>query len=257
MINDAAVASPFRYKYVDDLTLLSIHSKDQPSSLQEQVSSIDKWASENNMIINETKSKVMHVKISKSTTNTEEVNLRTTTLQAVENAKLLGITLSSNLRWDKNVQDMTKKASKRLHMLRLAKRNGVPSSHLLSIFKCYIRPSLEYCAPLWHHQLTRNHNSEIERIQKRALRIILGTTYTTYTEALQRTDLPSLESRRELICRTFSQKLQQNTRLRDLLPSPRKNNYGIRSTRRFTIKTRTARYFNSCIPQSINVLNNL
>ena len=40
-----------------------------------------------------------------------------------------------------------------------------------------IRPITEYAAPLWHSSLTEADNGRLEKLQKRALGMILGTTY--------------------------------------------------------------------------------
>ncbi len=64
-------------------------------------------------------------------------------------------------------------------MLRLLKRYGVPRKDLLTVLTGYIRPLTEYAAPVWSGALTNNQKSRIERIQKRALRIVFGASYTT------------------------------------------------------------------------------
>ena len=62
-----------------------------------------------------------------------------------------------------------------------------------------IRPITEYAAPLWHSSLTDIERDKLEKLQKRALGLILGTTYIdnkryytfgnkhlTYDEALEK-----------------------------------------------------------------------
>ena len=52
-------------------------------------------------------------------------------LERVESYKLLGLTMQNNLKWDLHVGEIVTKASKRIHILRVLKRNGVSSPHLL------------------------------------------------------------------------------------------------------------------------------
>ena len=52
------------------------------------------------------------------------------------------------------------------------------------MYKGYIRPLLEYSDVIWHSSLTSNQTHPLERVQKRALRIILGTDYISYANAL-------------------------------------------------------------------------
>ena len=62
-----------------------------------------------------------------------------------------------------------------------------------------IRQITEYAAPLWHSSLTNAESERLEKLQKRALGLILGTTYIdnkryytfgykhlTYDEALEK-----------------------------------------------------------------------
>ena len=43
-------------------------------------------------------------------------------LEVVDHAKLLGVTITSNLSWNTHVSEMVEKASKRLYFLRQLKR---------------------------------------------------------------------------------------------------------------------------------------
>ena len=46
-------------------------------------------------------------------------------LERVESYKLLGLTMQNNLKWDLHVSEIVTKASKRIHILRVLRRNGV------------------------------------------------------------------------------------------------------------------------------------
>ena len=98
--------------------------------------------------------------------------------------KVLGVTLQNNLKWDLHINEIVGKASKRLHILPILKRGGVPPCDLLRVFSLLIRSILEYCCPVWHSSLpVRIHLSDKrEKVQKRALRIIYPVL--RYPEAL-------------------------------------------------------------------------
>ena len=98
-------------------------------------------------------------------------------LEMVQTTKLLGVNLTSDLKWTKHVTHICSKASKRLHALRLLKRNGVQSRDLQKVYCCFVRPILEYACPVWQSSLSILLSDQIEHIQKRALRIILPTKY--------------------------------------------------------------------------------
>ncbi|CAH1272651.1 ZNF569 [Branchiostoma lanceolatum] len=74
-------------------------------------------------------------------------------------------------------------------------------------YTSYVRPVLEYCVPVWHPGLTTEQTTRIEKVQKRALRTILGGQYTSYKSALLYTGLQPLSQRRLELCRKFARKL--------------------------------------------------
>jgi len=90
-----------------------------------------------------------------------------------------------------------KKAAKRLYFLKVLKRSGLTSDHLLHFCVAVIRPILEYCSPVWNHNLPQYISDKIDSIQKRAIRIIFSVTRgMSYIFALSYAELPSLQQRR-------------------------------------------------------------
>ena len=65
------------------------------------------------------------------------------TLETVTSAKYLGITLQSNLKWDKHIDDNISKANKTLGFLR---RNLKTSNQNIKsqAYQALVRPKLEY-----------------------------------------------------------------------------------------------------------------
>ena len=82
----------------------------------------------------------------------------------------------------------------------------------------YIRPFLECACPVWHPGLTTSQCSKIESIQKRAIKSILGTSYTTYNEGLARLELTTLESQRHFLTMNFGHKCLSSDYHRRFLP---------------------------------------
>ena len=58
--------------------------------------------------------------------------------------KVLGITLCDNLKCGQNNKEIVDKAFKRLYLLRVLKRAGVPLDHLITIYCAFVRSVLEY-----------------------------------------------------------------------------------------------------------------
>ena len=68
-------------------------------------------------------------------------------------------------------------------MLRNLKRNGADQVQLLKVYNQQVRSVAEMACPVWNAGITIQEVNTIERIQKTALAIILGGSYS-YTEAL-------------------------------------------------------------------------
>ena len=127
-------------------------------------------------------------------------------LQSTEWVKILGIKITNDLRWDVHISDVTKRASGRLFMLSMLKRHALCVKDLVIVLCWSYTPPLEYAVPVWHLVLTKKQHYALERIQKRACRIMLVSTYLHYTEALITCNIPELKLRRDIICQDFAKK---------------------------------------------------
>ena len=126
------------------------------------------------------------------------------------------------------------------------------------MYKGYIRPLLEYSDVIWHSSLTSNQAHQLERVQKRALRIILGTDYISYANALDVCDVDRLSARREQHSLKFAQSLPKCSRTGKLLPPCRGEIHGrqLRNNAKLTQpRARTNRYACSPIPYYVELLN--
>ena len=97
--------------------------------------------------------------------------MKDTTIERVTSFKLLGLWVDDNLKWNTNTNHVIKKAAKRLYLLKVLKSYGAPEKDLMAFYTSVIRSVLEYGAQVWHGSLTGEQCYDIERIQKRALRI--------------------------------------------------------------------------------------
>ena len=67
----------------------------------------------------------------------------------VDNYKLLGVYISSDLSWNEHVDFIVKKTTKRLYSLRVLRKAGVQQADLVRIYSSLIRSVLKYGAPVW------------------------------------------------------------------------------------------------------------
>ena len=169
--------------------------------------------------------------------------------------KLLGVTLSADLRWNAHIDSIIRKCNQRLYTLLHLKRSGVPPADILTLYKHTTRSVLEYAAPVWHSSLPDYLSAELEHIQRRALRIIYGEE--EYNHHLQIARLQPLSERRLDLCRSFYSKMKQrDNRLHHLIPAPGVLRYGLRQPRRLPeLPARTKRYKNSFVPWAVRVFD--
>ena len=77
-----------------------------------------------------------------------------------------------------------------------------------------VRSKLEQSTAVWHSSLTKNNSSDLERVQKCALKVILGEKYLNYKNALEMVKLDSLEERREKLCLKFAKQCLRHDKLK-------------------------------------------
>ena len=72
-----------------------------------------------------------------------------------------------------------------------------------------MRSVVEQSCVVWHSSLTVKNSTDIERIQRVAIKIITKGIYS-YSEGLTELNLPTLKERRELLCARFAKKCLMN-----------------------------------------------
>jgi len=174
----------------------------------------------------------------------------------VSEVKLLGITIQNDLKWDAHIKDIEKRASAKLYMLRSLVKYGLPMEDLITVFIGYIRPLLEYASPVWSGGITQSQTERLERIQKRALRIIFRRDYNDYTSALEQSQLQTLDKRRQDLCVTFFKKtLSLTDQFQQFLPQKQCTRTLRNSKKIPDFKCKTNRMQNSPIPNLIRLYN--
>ena len=127
------------------------------------------------------------------------------------------------------------------------------------IYKMFVRCALEYSSSVWHRSLTQDNISDLERVQKSALRIILGAKYTSYEEALCSLDLETLSDRREILFRRFAEQCLQVKQMETIVKKHDKiHNMTLRKTDKYKVtKSNTERFQMSAGIQIQNTLNEM
>ena len=120
---------------------------------------------------------------------------------------------------------------------------------LKNVYLTFIRSVLEQSAVVWHSSLTKKNRNDLERVQKVAVRIIMGTKKLSYNEELKIIKLETLEKRRTNLCLRFAKKCLKSEKMKDLFPGKKscKRGYG-RALSFFLFNfIETCVYLHSCI----------
>ena len=119
-----------------------------------------------------------------------------------------------------------------------------------------IRSLTEYCSVAYHSSLTVGQATDLERIQKTCLKVILGENYIDYQSALEMTGLQSLHDRREDRCLKFALKALKHPRNGKMFPKNTNNSKQVRNREIFKVNfAHTEQYRKSAIPYCQRKLN--
>ena len=269
-----------RYKYIDDLTLLQLvclagllteynfeghvasdigidQSFLPAASFQSQadLDSISNWSEENLVKLNEEKCNFMVFTRSQEDFATR-LFVNGQNIEKLPATTILGLWITEDLKWERNTKEICRKAYSRIALLTKLKYVGVSIDDLLDIYILMIRSLTEYCSVAFHSSLTVGQATDIERIQKTCLKVILGENYVDYRAALEMTGLQSLHDRREDRCLKFALKALKHPRNCQMFPRNVNNIKQVRNQEVFKVNfARTEQYRKSAIPYCQRKLN--
>ena len=153
---------------------------------------------------------------------TTRLQLKEENIDMISSTRLLGTILSDDLSWDKNTANLVKKANARMELLHKVAGFGTPQDDLKNIYVLFIRSILEQSATVWHSSLTEDNISDLERVQKSAIKVILQDQYKGYKNGLAQLGIEDLKSRREYLCLEFAKKCVKSPKLQHMFPKAHK-----------------------------------
>ena len=168
------------FNYADDTTIMScdINVHTVIENLENTANVIIDWYSNNSMKVNPDKfNAIIFCK-------NECVNLtfNDITIKSMDEVKLLGIKIDKQLTFNSHVSDLCQKTSRQVNALcRL--RNVASKESKFIMYKTYILSNFNYCSTIWHY-CGKIATIKIEKLNKRALRIVFNDNTSTYNELL-------------------------------------------------------------------------
>ena len=179
-INDMPGCSDSNVRLFADDSLLYrvIQMPEDSKQLQLDLQALEQWEKEWLMSFNASKCSL--IRICPKANDTKETNymLHGQTLAVEEASKYLGVTLTSNLSWNKHVENVAAKGNRTLGFVKRNLRECTKPVKAAS-YTTLVRPVLEYASTIWDP--TTDHNIKVlDQVQKRAARFVTND-YTTRT----------------------------------------------------------------------------
>ena len=179
-------------KFADDTKLYRvIENIDDVKSLQLDLDELVKWAEMWQMSFNTDKCKVMH--IGKHNEKAKYM-IDGIVMKDIHQEKDLGVIVQSNLKVDAHCAKVVNTANRILGMI---SRTFTSRSRviILQLYRSLVRPHLDYCAQAWRPHLKKDILA-IEKVQRRATRMIDDIGKLEYEDRLLQLGLTTLETRR-------------------------------------------------------------
>ena len=242
--NANSVPEENRFKYVDDLTTLevinllsiglsSFNFKQQVSSdipaggfyidsgnLQSQhyLNEINKWTTNQKMLLNTKKTKAMIINFTHKHKFTTRLKLDQANIEIVDHMKILGTTVTNDLNWNINTQEIIKKVNKRMLLLKRIQSFGASTKDMIQLWKSYCVSVLEQSSVVWGSSLSSENTIDLERTQKCFVKLLLKNKYKTYEDGLIQLNLQTLEQRRQDLSLKFANDCTKQDKFKSLFP---------------------------------------
>ena len=242
-INDlpSVVRSQVRLFADDCLMYRPVHSIEDQVALQGDLVSLEGWADTWGMRFNAKKCQILTISRTRKYLS-YFYTLSGHTLDIVDNAKYLGVIISSDLSWSPHVQSVYNRANSTLGFLRRNLRR-CPTSLKETSYISLVRSIMEYASPIWDPHLVKDVHM-LESVQRKEARFIKGDFRTTASVSamLQDLGLRNLQDRRRdlrlaLLFKVVTNKVGVNTSDIGLIPADGRT----RANHRFKFRTISAK----------------
>ena len=145
--------------------------------LNRDLKRIDDWSKKWKVSFNPGKSKDMIFSQRKVLSNSPPLIFNGIFVERIHEHKHLGIYLSSNLSWARQIHETCLKANRKLAVLRTVKY--LKRSTLDILYKVCVRSTLEYGLVIYYHSLTLPQAARLSQIQYRAAKLCTGALHFT------------------------------------------------------------------------------
>lgn len=229
--------------------------------LQDEVDKIVTMCGQRNQRLNITKTKTMIFNPLRAYDIAPNISISPgTTCEVVEEYKILGFILRSDLKTISNTENICKRAYARMWILRRLKALGCPIPDLLDVLKQQILSICEGNVAYWGPMITKEESNMLERCLKTGLHIIYQDRYLSFKQVLLLANMKSLKYRRLVLLTKFSKRAFRSEKFKHWFAVSEARTTGARTRGNpipllKPVPCRTKRYERSSIPLMTKLLS--
>lgn len=134
-----------------------------------------------------------------------------TRIDSQDTLKTVGFTFGRRPGAAEHVRALRRKFAMRSGIIRHLKKIGTDLGTLVEVYRCFLRPLLEYACSSFHTTLTLEQSGMLERLQRMSLKVIFCFK-VSYKDCLAKSGLERLDCRREAIFGKFAWKCYESDR---------------------------------------------
>ncbi len=250
--------------FADDTSLfITVDNREEAAvSLNHDLANVQTWADRWLVSFSPPKTESLIISTKTQLDRHPQLSFMGTPIKEVKEHKHLGITLTQSLRWNKHIDEISNKCTKKLDVMKSLKWK-IDRKSLETIFNSFVLPCMDYGDVLY----AGTYDSDLCKLDKilvDAMRIVTGATARSNIKLLhEETGWPTLTERRtkHVLCSFFKI-------LHDMSPSPiletyntlvaREQHYALRNMNHIPAPfTRTESYRRSYFPDAIRRWNQL
>jgi hypothetical protein len=179
--------------YADDTKLYKyVKHENDAIKLQEDLNNISVWINDWLLSLNIEKCKV--ISIGRNATIDFQYKIDDYELEKLYEIKDLGVTFDSKLKFTAHIND---KVNKAFSVLGVINRNFkyMERNTFIMLYKSMVRPHLEYANLVWH-PYRKDEINKLEKVQRRATKLVSSLKTLSYENRLKKLNLPTLSFRR-------------------------------------------------------------
>ena len=229
------------------------------NQMQSKLDSLNKYCRQSKLKISQEKNKYMLFNRAKKHCFSPHLSLEPgQNLEMLEEIKLVGYQLKSDLCTISNTQYIVKRAWRRMWVIRRLKALGTSEQELLSVLRAQVFGVLQFATTAWSTLITVQESNQIESVLQTGLCLVYGEKYRSFSWVLGQTKMRTLKDQRSRFFFKFTRNCIGSTRFRNWFVRTEEP-LGV-STRkkkpRFKpIPARTHGFARSAIPQMVKLAN--